>query len=146
MGSYFLININKMSKTLRVIEPFFTVDTGDTFEWNDSDKMYVSQRIEEFHKTDDSNSELRSMFNSNFAISADYAKELIADGYLEEATEKKVFTNVFDEIQRLHNKYTEELKNVDEDMAHLPQCVKVERVTVLNNILSVLDHLNSLKK
>ena len=146
MGSYFLINMNKMSKTLRVIEPFFTVDTGDTFEWNDSDKMYVSQRIEEFHKTDDSDSELRSMFNSNFAISADYAKELIADGYLEEVTEKKVFTNVFDEIQRLHNKYTEELKNVDEDMAHLPQCVKVERVTVLNNILSVLDHLNSLKK
>lgn len=135
-----------MSKTLRVIEPFFAVETGDTFEWNDSDQMYVSQHVEEFHKTDDSDSELRSMFNSNFAISADYAKELIADGYLEEVTEKKTFTNVFDEIQRLYKKYKDELKNVDEDMAHLPQCVKVERITVLNNLLSVLGHLNDLKK
>lgn len=135
-----------MSKTLRVVEPFFTVDTGDTFEWNDSDKMYVSQRVEEFHKTDDSDSELRSMFNSNFAISADYAKELVADGYLEEVTEKKVFMNVFDEIQRLQAKYTDELKNLDEDMAGMPECLKVERTTVLNNILSVLEHLNSLKK
>ena len=135
-----------MSKTLRVIEPFFAVEVGDTFEWNDSDQMYVSQHVEEFHKTDDSDSELRSMFNSNFAISADYAKELIADGYLEEVTEKKTFTNVFDEIQRLYKKYKDELKNVDEDMAHLPQCVKVERITVLNNLLSVLGHLNDLKK
>ena len=135
-----------MSKTLRVIEPFFAVEVGDTFEWNDSDQMYVSQHVEEFHKTDDSDSELRSMFNSNFAISADYAKELIADGYLEEVTEKKTFTNVFDEIQRLYKKYKDELKNVDEDMAHMPQCVKVERITVLNNLLSVLGHLNDLKK
>lgn len=145
MQSYF-VNFDKMSKTLRVVEPFFTVDTGDTFEWNDSDKMYVSQRVEEFHKTDDSDSELRSMFNSNFAISADYAKELVADGYLEEVTEKKVFMNVFDEIQRLQAKYTDELKNLDEDMAGMPECLKVERTTVLNNILSVLEHLNSLKK
>ena len=137
---------DKMSKTLRVVEPFFTVDTGDTFEWDDNNKMYTSQRVEEFHKTDDENSELRSMFNSNFAISADYAKELIADGYLEEVAEKKVFMNVFDEIQRLQAKYTDELKNLNEDMANMPECLKVERTTVLNNILSVLEHLNNLKK
>lgn len=135
-----------MSKTLRVVESFFAVEVGDTFEWDDKDQMYVSQHVEEFHKTDDSDSELRSTFNSNFAISADYAKELIADGYLEEVTDKKIFTNVFDEIQRLHNKYTNELKTIDEDMANLPQCVKVERITVLNNLLAVLEHLNGLKK
>ena len=42
--------------------------------------------------------------------------------------------------------FKDELKNVDEDMAHMPQCVKVERITVLNNLLSVLGHLNDLKK
>lgn len=135
-----------MNKVLHVIEPFFTVEVGDTFEFDDKSNMYVSQRTEEFHKTDDSNSELRSMFNSNFAISADYAKELIADGYLEDTMEKKVFTNVFDEIQRLSDKYSDELKNLEEDMAGMPECLKVERTTVLNNILSVLEHLKSLKK
>ena len=135
-----------MNKVLHVIEPFFTVEVGDTFEFDDKTNMYVSQRTEEFHKTDDSNSELRSMFNSNFAISADYAKELIADGYLEDAGNKKVFMNVFDEIQRLSDKYSDELKNLNEDMAGMPECMKVERTTVLNNILSVLDHLKSLKK
>lgn len=135
-----------MNKVLHVTEPFFTVEVGDTFEYDDNTNMYVAQRTEEFHKTDDSNSELRSMFNSNFAISVDYAKELIADGYLEDATEKKTFTNVFDEIQRLNDKYSDELKNLNEDMAGMPECLKVERTTVLNNILSVLDHLKSLKK
>ncbi len=135
-----------MTKVLHVVQPFFTVEPGDTFEFDNNTNMYVSQRTEEFHKTDDSNSELRSTFNSNFAISADYAKELIADGYLEDVNDKKTFTNVFDEIQRLHDKYTDELKNIDEDMASFPQCLKVERVTVLNNILSVLEHLKGLKK
>lgn len=135
-----------MNKVLHVIQPFFTVEVGDTFEYDNNTDMYVAQRTEEFHKTDDSDSELRSVFNSNFAISADYAKELIADGYLEDVMDKKTFTNVFDEIQRLSDKYSDELKNLQEDMAGMPECLKVERTTVLNNILSVLDHLKSLKK
>lgn len=135
-----------MNKVLHVIQPFFTVEVGDTFEYDDNSDMYVAQRTEEFHKTDDSNSELRSIFNSNFAISADYAKELIADGYLEDVSKEKQFTNVFDEIQRLNDKYTDELKNLNEDMAGMPECLKVERTTVLNNMLAVLDHLKSLKK
>lgn len=135
-----------MNKVLHVIQPFFTVEVGDTFEYDNNSDMYVAQRTEEFHKTDDSDSELRSVFNSNFAISADYAKELIADGYLEDVYEKKTFTNVFDEIQRLNDKYSDELKNLNEDMAGMPECLKVERTTVLNNILSVLEHLKGLKK
>ncbi len=137
-----------MAKTLRVIEPFFVMDTGDTLEWDDERDAYVFSQNQEFHRSDDSNSEVRSTYTAAYAISSDYAKELIADGYLEEVTEdaKKPFTNVFDEITRLHNKYTDELKNINEDMAGLPECVKVERVTVLNNLLSVLEHLNGLKK
>lgn len=137
-----------MNKVLHVIQPFFTVEVGDTFEYDNNTDMYVAQRTEEFHKTDDSDSELRSVFNSNFAISADYAKELIADGYLEETSNepKKAFTNVFDEINRLIDKYEDEKDNLQEDMANMPECLKVERATVLNNILSVLDHLKELKK
>lgn len=136
-----------MTKTLRVTDPFFVMELGDTFEWIDDAKMYVAEHAEEFHKTDDSDSELRSSYQSNFAISEDYAKELIADGYLEEVGDsKKAFTNVFDEINRLIAKYDDEKANLNEDMATMPECLKVERATVLNNILSVLDHLKNLKK
>ena len=137
-----------MAKTLRVIESFFVLEVGDTLELDSETGMYRAEHNEEFHKSDDNDSELRSVYNSNFAISADYAKELIADGYLEEvgAENKKVFMNVFDEISRLTDKYNNELKNLNEDMADMPECIKVERTTVLNNLLSVLDHLAGLKK
>ena len=123
------------------------MEIGDTFEWDDNTQMYVAEHSEEFHKSDDSDSELRSSYQSNFAISADYAKELIADGYLEVVgAEKKVFMNVFEEISRLTDKYNDELKNLNEDMANMPECMKVERTTVLNNMLSLLNHLAGLKK
>ena len=136
-----------MAKTLRVIDPFLYMETGDTFEWDAESNMYTANHSEEFHKSDESDSELRSVFKSNFAISADYAKELIMDGYLEEVGEnKKMFTNVFDEISRLIEKYSAEKKSLNEDMASMPECLKVERATVLNNIIAVLDHLRGLKK
>lgn len=137
-----------MAKILRVISPFLCMEAGDTFELDTNTGLYTAEHTEEFHKSDDSDSEIRSIYNSNFAISEDYAKELIVDGYLEEADEspKKVFTNVFDEINMLISKYEAELKTIDKDMANMPECLKVERMTVLNNILSVLDHLKELKK
>jgi hypothetical protein len=137
-----------MEKTLRVIESFFVMEVGDTFTWDNDTQMYVAEHSEQFHKSDDSDSEVRSTYQSNFAISADYAKELIVDGYLEVvgAENKKIFMNVFDEISRLTNKYKDELKNLNEDMANMPECMKVERTTVLNNMLSLLDHLAGLKK
>lgn len=138
----------QMVKTLRVIEPFFVMETGDSFVWDDETQMYVSIHTEEFHKSQDTDSEINSTYNSNFSISANYADELIKEGYLEpvDGEEKKNFVNVFDEINRLINKYTDELTNLQEDMANMPECLKVERTTVLNNIISVLNHLNGLKK
>lgn len=137
-----------MVKTLRVIEPFFVMEVGDMFEWNDDTQMYVSTHAEEFHKSQDADSEINSTYNSNFSISAGYADDLIKEGYLEavDTDAKKNFVNVFDEIQRLINKYNDELINLQEDMANMPECLKVERTTVLNNIISVLNHLNGLKK
>lgn len=136
-----------MAKTLRVIEDFSVMGIGDILEWSESDNMYVTEHRGEYHKSDDKDSELRSVFSSSFAISEDYAKELIADGILEEVNpNKKSFTNVFDEIERLTNKYKDEIKNIDEDMAHAPQCMKVEQITVLNNLISLLEHLSRLKK
>lgn len=137
-----------MSKTLRVIDPFFVLELGDTLTLSEDGKFYTFERNEEFHKAGDNNN-LNSTYSSNFKISLDYAKELIRDGYLEEVDPKQKassFVNVFDEIDNLIARYQKELANIDLDMAGQPQCVKVEKTTVLTNILSVLNHLKTLRK
>ena len=137
-----------MAKTLKVIDSFFVVEVGDLFTLSEDGSCYVFQRNEEFHKAGDE-SELNSAYNSTFTISTSYAQQLIKDGYLEEVVEKaetKPFVNVFDEIDKLIEKYKNELLNLDKDLKDSPMCVRVEKTTVLTNILSVLDHLKNLRK
>lgn len=137
-----------MSKTLRVIDPFFEMEIGDTFTLTEDGKLYSSEHNEEFRKAGD-NDEVNAIYNSVFNISVEYAKELIKEGYLEEVVENKkqnTFVNVFDEIDNLIKKYQLELDNIDTTMKDAPQCMKVEKTTVLTNILSVLNHLKTLRK
>lgn len=135
-----------MKNTLRVIEPFFTAEAGDTFVLTENGN-YASQRNEEFHKAGES-SELNAQYSSTFSISPQYAKQLIKEGYLEEIQKDSdcKFVNVFDEINNLIVKYENDLKNVEDTMKDAPQCLKVEKTTVLTNILEVLNYLKSLKK
>lgn len=134
-----------MTKTLNVVKPFFMMEPGDTFELSENG-MYVSQYQSEYTGSDDED-ELKSSYTSKFEISESYAKTLINDGYLTEVVDKKNdFVNVFDEIEKLYDKYADELDNLDEDFAHQPMCLKVEKETVLSNMIKLLDHLHSLKK
>lgn len=137
-----------MTKTLRVIDPFFVMDLGDLFEWNEDAKMYVSKHNEEFYKADDTSiNEVKSSYKAEFQISEEYAKTLLSEGYLEEVREKTPnFVNIFDEIDTLLEKYKKELTIVDKATAELPACVKVEREAVLTNLVTLLEHLKSLKK
>lgn len=135
-----------MAKTLRVIDSFFVMELDDTFVLSEDGNSYVAEHNEEFHKGGDTD-ELNSTFSSTFRISLDYAQQLIKDGYLEEVDpEPKKFINVFDEIDNLIERYSDELNRIDTDLAGEPQCLKVEKTTVLTNILSVLDHLKNLRK
>ena len=138
-----------MTKVLRVISPFFVMELGDLFEYSEDTKMYVSKHKEEFYSNDDESIDnIKSSYNSEFQISKEYAKALIDDGYLEEVveSEKSSFVNIFDEIDNLLIKYKKGLETIDEDRAELPACVKIERQTVLNNMITLLEHLKSLKK
>lgn len=140
-----------MAKTLHVIDPFFIAELGDTFELDDNGNTYSLQKSEEFYKVaDDKNSEVQSSFSSTFSISTEYAARLIKDGYLqEEHTEKptKDFVNIFDEIDNLMAKYNQELSTLYNDENNdTPKCVKVEKETVLNNLITMLNHLKNLKK
>jgi len=140
-----------MAKILRVIDPFLVMEIGDTFEYNEESGMYVYQRKEEYYENDaNSIKEVKSIFSTDFQISTEYAKSLIKDGYLEEASEltdkTTPFVNIFDEIDTLLDTYTTQLNSIDKDLKDIPACVKVERQTVLQNMITLLKHLKSLKK
>jgi hypothetical protein len=146
----YLRKMTNMAKTLRVIDPFFVMELGDLFEYSEDSKMYVSVHNEDFYNTDgNSVDSVKSSYNSEFSISPDYAKTLIKEGYLEEVSEAEKstnFVNIFDEIDNLLAKYKTGLKTIEKDMAELPACVRVERQTVLTNMITLLEHLKSLKK
>lgn len=137
-----------MTKILKVIKPFFVMEPDDTFELSQDGTEYVSSISIEHHETDDKFSSISSRYNSNYTISLDFAKTLLETGYLEEVVDKddKPFVNVFDEINSLLDTYQDELNRIDSDMADMPACIKVEKETVLNNLITVLDHLSSLRK
>ena len=136
-----------MSKILQVIEPFFILEIGDNLNLSKDGKSYVYERNEEFRKATASNGDVSSHFSSTFSISVDHAKELINEGYLAEVTaDKSQFVNIFNEIDTLLAKYTIELENIDKAMADQPMCVKIEKTTVLQNMIKLLNYLKSLKK
>lgn len=141
-----------MAKTLRVINPFFIMEVGDTLELSDNEEFYVAEHNEEFHKHGDDSEDINSTFHSEFTVSLDYAKQLIEEGYLEvddnngKKAESSSFVNIFTEIDTLLDSYNNELKNINEDYANMPECMKVEKATVLKNMIKLLEHLKSLKK
>lgn len=136
-----------MTKTLKVIKPFFVMEEGDTFERIENGN-YVSEMNSKYDLANDmfeDNNNFYSEYNSRFEISEDYAKALVKLGHLGEVHENQ-FVNVFDEIEKLAKMYDEELDNLDKDFENTPACLKVEKETVLRNMLKVLEHLHSLKK
>lgn len=141
-----------MSKVLKVIKPFFVLDKDDTLELSQDGTTYSSVYKEQTSQSDDGSSNIQSTYTSEYTISIDYAKMLIEEGFLEEVkrtepiVDKRDFVNVFEEIDMLIEDYTEALNNIDDEMANMPACLKVERKTVLDNLLTVLTHLKSLKK
>lgn len=135
-----------MANTLKVIKPFFVMEIGDTFNKTE-DGMYESVYSETNTNGSVEGDDIRASYTSRFAITEDYAKELVVEGYLAEEKENPTrYINVFDEIDRLIDVYQTELKNLDKDMKDCPACIKVEKETVLTNMSTVLNYLASLKK
>lgn len=137
-----------MNKTLNVIEPFMYFEPGDVFERTE-DGNYVCEDSEFTTVNNESNGEMKTSYTSKFVISNKYAEELVKKGILEDPFATKntePFVNVFDEIDDMLTVYSNELKNLDEDMKDQPTCLKVEKTTVLNNMIKLLNHLKGLKR
>ena len=133
------------TKTLKVIKPFGVMENGDEFVLNEKTGMYSSEYKETTTEDTEDNS-FYAEYNSVYTISPEYAQALIDEGFLSENEDSSTFVNVFDEIDNLASGYVSELNNLEADCKNVPACVKVEKETVLKNILKVLSHLKSLKK
>lgn len=141
-----------MTRTLKVIEPFFGMEAGDEMKLSQNGKMYTSEYNSEYH-ADDENDTASAVYKSSCSISPEYAKQLIREGYLEEQapTQPKQesttpFVNVFDEIDSMLTTYKTDLANLDVDERNTPEALKVEKKTVLSNLIKALDHLKNLRK
>ena len=136
-----------MTKILKVIKPFFVMENGDTFEYNADTDQYESIYNEEHNSSNEDNSTVVSFYNSVYRISKEYAKMLLDNGYVEEVDDKKRFVNIFDEINNKLSEYNNELyalkSKADENT---PQCLLVEKETVLRNMIKLLEYLKGLKK
>jgi hypothetical protein len=138
-----------MTKTLVVTKPFYMLEIGDTLDLSSDGTSYESSYNEEMGNSIDDGSDIYGSYSSTFKISKAYADELMQKGYLkadDTDTNKSTFVNVFSEIDNLLDKYKDELDNIDEDYANMPTCMKVEKTTVLDNMITVLNHLKNLKK
>ena len=141
-----------MAKILKVTKPFFVMEIGDTFEYDANTKQYKSVYNIEHNGSDEKNTTVVSTYNSVYTISEEYAKMLIEKGYLEESyidteTEKPTqFVNIFNEIDKLISEYSKDLDGIDNEYKDMPECLKVEKVTVIKNLLKLLTYLKSLKK
>ena len=131
-------------KKYKVIMPYLTLLEGDILEPSEDGKFYTSQHVEESNKTGVNGESYMAQVSSSVTFSSDYVKSLLENGYIVE--EDETFVNVFDEIDKLLNMYAKELEDVEADKDAVPACLKVEKTTVLSNLIKVLTHLKNLKK
>lgn len=136
-----------MTKILKVIKPFFVMEDGDTFEYNADTDQYESVYNEEHNSSNEDNSTVVSSYNSVYRISKEYAKMLLDNGYVEEVDKKARFVNIFDEIDNKLSEYNNELYTLETKAdKNTPQCLLVEKETVLRNMIKLLEYLKGLKK
>lgn len=134
-----------MANKLTVIKPFHVMEQGDTFELTDKG-TYVSNYEENYNEYT-CGDDMISSYKSSMELSENFANYLVKEGYLKSVSEtESKFVNVFDEIDKLIDTYSRELSDLNENCNELPACMKVEKETVLANMMKVLSHLNSLKK
>lgn len=135
-------------KNLKVIKPFSVLEVGDTLTLSADGKSFETEYNETFEWPGIDCLDMSSTFAGKFSISIDYAKTLIEQGFLADydSAKKDGFVNIFDAIDELLEKYTADLDEVKHLDADVPACLKVEKETVLTNLITVLNHLKNLKK
>lgn len=139
-----------MKDIFTVKKQFGWMEPGDTFELSDNN-LYECKRTETFSNISE-NGDSTAKSTLSLSVSKDYIKFLEENGIVSHGSEKDTentkstkFKNVFDEIDNMLETYNEDLENIEKDMKDSPACMKVEKETVLRNLIKALDYLKSLK-
>lgn len=157
---------------LIVNKPFFVLNVGDHFVYDEKSNSYISRYAE---STDDYCS-----YSSVYTISVEYACKLIKDGFLVEAVDKQQaadnkkfkemneqilsLTEQVKELEESAHKYKEMVDRYDKMIVtidtlnkkyeraianpnneNLPKCLQVEQETVLKNLRKLTNHLLNIK-
>ena len=143
-----------MIKTLKVVKPFYVdnnleIKVNEIFEWSEDDGLYINENTSVYNPDD--NNEDSDGFSSTTKtyLSIGYVARLLKYGFLKDTggfENKEGFVNIFNEIENLKKEYTEQLNGLDGEYKTSPACLKVEKQTVLTNLINLLNHLGSLKK
>ena len=135
-----------MDKVLKVKKSFLGTDVNDIFEYDKENNTYELNKNHTYSQVEDGNPyTVKSSYE--VSLSADNINDLINKGYLVPVKDdnKKVYVNIFDKIDELINLYISDLKNIDEDMKNAPACLKIEKQTVLENLVQTLESLKQYK-
>ena len=130
-----------MTKSLKVIKEGLSLEVGDILKLSEDNKFYIFEYTDNLHNEDSATYSCSTVCR----ITTEYAKLLVKEGYLAEVDDKP-FVNIFDEISNLMKVYRTQLDEVLAQNDNYPMCLKVEKQTVLSNMIKLLMHLNSLKK
>lgn len=133
-----------MTKILTVAKPYAWMEPGETFELSNDGTMYTNTYTDEYSSVD-KDTNYSSKVKTEYSISLDVAKSLLDKKILVE-NKSDDFKNIFDEIDTMLDTYQADLDNIDKDMKNDPACMKVEKETVLRNMIKTLSYLKSLKK
>lgn len=123
------------------------MEPGEIFELSADGKTYVNTHTNEYSSTL-KDADINSKMVTEYSISTDFAKDLISNGILDDGEKKedRNFVNVFDTMDDMLDTYQKDLNNIDTDMKDSPACLKIEKETVLRNLIKTLSYLRSLKK
>lgn len=136
-----------MKNTFTVKKTFGWMEPGDTFELSNNG-MYECTRTETFSNISDSE-DSTAKTTLSLSVSKNYISMLEKMGVVENTDDVKKtenFKNIFDEIDNMLETYGDDLSNINDDMANAPACMKIEKETVLRNLIKTLSYLKSLKR
>lgn len=134
-----------MEKLLKVNKPIYSMEEGEMLNLSEDGKSYVGGYSNETSLANE-NSDYTVKMSGEVVLSAEYASDLVKAGILEEVKTDEKKENVFDKIDEMIGVFNRDLENLDEDMKNEPEVLKIEKETVLENLLQVLNYLKTLKR
>ena len=131
---------------LKLVKPLYYMEAGSIFEFKDGKYVCEIKNVDDTITDDGTDTSVE--FSQRMSISEESAKNLIKSGFLKELGpgEDSDFMNVFEQIDKMLTMYETELNNLDDDYEGSPVCMKVEKETVLKNLVKALTYLKNLKR